>query len=438
MEGFAIITSKIRAGLVACAAGSVLALGFAAAGCSADAEGAPRTGGRAGGAAGTGSGPLDDGSPFGNSVRPVAAASGDPGISLADGPTGEACPSIARTATPDLGPADVVWIIDGSGSMLDEAERLQQNLDSFTATISGAGVDTRVVLIAQLDLVPAASGLAQSGNYLFVQAMVDSHNALDVLVTSYDAYASFLRPEAHVHFIVVTDDESQYMALGTAQDRASMFRAAMDGLLAAPHTIHTVSSPGAEGDPPCIPERVTQEVLDCCLTCFFLCFDVPPAGCEHLVDDNGAPLINPLSCGFLGGASRPGVTYYALAEMTGGVAASICAEDWTHVFGALSDAVIESVPLPCAYPIPEPPPGMFFEREKVNVRFTPTGMDPDETAPLPAVQSAADCGDDSAWHYDSPDAPTEVLLCPASCDAVSSNRGGEMQIVFGCDTVVLE
>ena len=417
---------------------TVLLLGLGTFGCAAEEASSVRgSAGRSASAGAAAEQPTDDGTEFRNSARPVFEPQEQPTAGTSADPEGP-CPSIARTATPDLGPADVVWIIDGSGSMLDEAERLQRNLDSFASTVSGAGVDTRVVLIAQLDLVPAGSALAQGGNYLFVPAMVDSHNALDLLVASYDAYASFLRPEAHVHFIVVTDDESQYAALPTAQQRATGFRDAMDSLLTMQYTLHTVSSPVEEGDPPCLPQAVTQEVLDCCLTCFFLCFDAPPAGCEHLLDPNGAPLINPLSCGFLGGAARPGVTYYTLAEMTGGVAASICADDWTHVFGALSEAVIESAPLPCAYPIPDPPPGMFFERAKVNVRFTPTGAPADSVDPFPAVPSADACGDDTAWYYDNPGAPAEIVLCPASCAAVRSDRGGEMQIVFGCDTLLLE
>jgi hypothetical protein len=346
------------------------------------------------------------------------------------------CPSIGRTTMPQLGAADVVWIIDGSGSMVDEAERLQQNLDSFTTSIADAGVDTRVVLLAQDDLVPAGSALAQSGNYLFVEADVDSYNALDILVSQFASYSTFLRPQAHVHFIAVTDDESRYMGLGTPAERATGFQGAMDGLLSGEYTVHTVASPGAVGEAPCVPESVTQEILDCCVACLF-CLE-PPMGCEHLLDANGAPLINTISCAFLGGAAAPGVTYYALAEMTAGVATSICVDDWTDVFGSLSDAVIESVPLPCSYPIPEPPSGMFFDRDKVNVRFTPTGMSADETEPFPKVGAVDACADEAAWYYDNPDAPAEVLLCPASCEAVASEGGGTMEIVFGCETVVVD
>jgi hypothetical protein len=81
---------------------------------------------------------------------------------------------------------------------------------------------------------------------------------------------------------------------------------------------------------------------------------------------------------------------------------------------------------------------MFFDRDKVNVRFTPTGNSPDETDPFPAVNAADACADEAAWYYDDRDAPTQVLLCPASCEAVGTEGGGTMEIVFGCETVVVD
>lgn len=38
------------------------------------------------------------------------------------------------------------------------------------------------------------------------------------------------------------------------------------------------------------------------------------------------------------------------------------------------------------------------------------------------------------WHYDAPKNPTKVELCPASCDQVTMDRGGRIDVVFGCAT----
>lgn len=344
---------------------------------------------------------------------------------------------MGKKAEPGLAAVDIVWAVDGSGSMVDEAERVRDNLQSFVDGIAAAGVDTRVVFLSQEDLVPAGSPLAQGGNYLWLQDTVDSVNALDRLVARFDDYQSFLRPNSHVHFIIVTDDESTFMDIGTPDGRADAFQAAMGERLTGAVSVHAIASPGEPADPPCAPASVPEEVVNCCRECLLtLCFVVSEP-CLMLTDASGAPQVGPLTCPFLGGASRPGTTYFRLAERTGGVGVSICEEDWTGVFGSLRDAVVESAPLPCGYPIPEPPAGQLLELDKVNVRYIPAGADPSGVSPYGNVPDASACGDSLAWYYDDPQSPGEVLLCPGACDVVASGAGGEVEVVFGCGTVVL-
>jgi hypothetical protein len=342
----------------------------------------------------------------------------------------DACQSTGQTAMTGIAAVDIVWVIDGSGSMSDEAERLQMNIDNFTSTISASGVDTHVVLVGQKDLVPANSMLAQSGKYLFVQDDVDSWNAFERLVARFPDYKSFLRPSAHVHFIVVTDDESRYMNLQTPDERAMGFQTAMDGLLDSEFTVHAIASPGNEGDLPCIPDSVDPAIAKCCqdyIASLFLTF---PMGCDM-------DKVTILTCPFLGGAAAPGVTYQREVTNTGGVFASICSEDWTQVFGSLSDAVIASAPLPCDYAIPPPPTGMSFDRTKVNVKYTPQGADPASVQPYGKVKDADACGDEDGWYFDDDTNPTKVMLCPTTCAAVGGGEGGAVDVLFGCATVVV-
>jgi hypothetical protein len=133
------------------------------------------------------------------------------------------------------------------------------------------------------------------------------------------------------------------------------------------------------------------------------------------------------------GAFAPGIQYYALADMTGGQKSSICIADWSEVFVPLQQAVIESVPLPCDYPIPPPPDGETLDSEKVNLKFTA----PDATMAeaLPRANAESECGDAEAWFYDDPDAPALLRLCPAAC--TRAQGGGTVDIAFGCKTVPL-
>jgi hypothetical protein len=146
-----------------------------------------------------------------------------------------------------------------------------------------------------------------------------------------------------------------------------------------------------------------------------------------------APCIGACGIPLVCGAFAAGVQYYALADATGGQKSSICAADWSMVFGPLQEAVISSVPLPCDYTIPPPPDGETLDPAKVNMEFTAQGT----TAPmiLPRAPSEAECMANAAWFYDDPEAPTQLRLCPAACDLAQS--GGTVDIAFGCETVVV-
>jgi hypothetical protein len=54
------------------------------------------------------------------------------------------------------------------------------------------------------------------------------------------------------------------------------------------------------------------------------------------------------------------------------------------------------------------------------------------------VSGQGDCGAAGGWYYDKQppaEMPTQIVLCPSTCNAVSSDTsGGEVQVLFGCGT----
>lgn len=152
---------------------------------------------------------------------------------------------------------------------------------------------------------------------------------------------------------------------------------------------------------------------------------------------NPIPFADPIPCtrSLFGDlpARRIGDRYYDAANDTGGHTFSICTDDWSGLFDTLAMTVAMTEPIPCVYVIPEPPAGMSFNPNQVNVSFTPDGED---TATYPRAGDEAACGTEAAWHYDSSDPPTEIRLCPAACDAVNAGPG-EFQVAFGCDTILI-
>lgn len=76
------------------------------------------------------------------------------------------------------------------------------------------------------------------------------------------------------------------------------------------------------------------------------------------------------------------------------------------------------------------PSGNNVDPTKVNVTLT-TG---DEVEQWSKVANANACGDSKAWHYDSENNPTSVVLCPAACEAAGGTSGSRIDVVFGCET----
>lgn len=122
--------------------------------------------------------------------------------------------------------------------------------------------------------------------------------------------------------------------------------------------------------------------------------------------------------------------YAALAEMTGG---AFSQGDY-NLFD-FQDPMIERIQgtaLACEYAIPEPPNGLIFARDKVNVLYD----EGDGVLPIGYVESAADClVAGYGWHYDDPVAPTEIVMCPESCERFQALTNATIDIEFGCDTI---
>jgi hypothetical protein len=101
----------------------------------------------------------------------------------------------------------------------------------------------------------------------------------------------------------------------------------------------------------------------------------------------------------------------------------------TQVLNALN-RIRGAAAIPCELSLPAPPRGQSLALDSVNLDYEGSACD---LTPFSAVSSADDCGDDDGWHYDNPDAPERIQLCPRSCDRVSG-PGGNLYYSVGCAT----
>jgi hypothetical protein len=101
-------------------------------------------------------------------------------------------------------------------------------------------------------------------------------------------------------------------------------------------------------------------------------------------------------------------------------------------------SAIRGASLPCNYLLPSPDGGVA-DFNKLNVQYT-AGSGAITT--IPYVESPGQCNASrGGWYYDANPAeggvPAEILVCPATCSTFGSDAKGRVDVVLGCQTVLM-
>ena len=376
---------------------------FLGAACSASSGNKSDTTGSGGSAAGGAGGSGPGGS--GGSVS--VGGTGGTGVIMTDSGTGGvtvdpdgACNSVTQAAETQFEPADIVWGIDTSCSMIEESLAVQNNINAFSQQITASGIDVQVVMIASypFGFIPGVCVPAPLGSGVCPPAgtdtllphfwhhptqIIQSNDGLNVFYNTFSSWDFMLRPGATKHIVIVTDDN----ATDAPYNNAAQFI-----------TDFTALSP-------------------------------------KLQDSMGAPawqmhgIYSFTSCP---SAAAVGTVWKDIIAQTGGVEGDLCTQQFQPVFDALAAQVVAgSKPLDCEWGIPPPPPGQQFDPQKVNVDFSGSGG----TETIFNVPSQADCDPTlGGWYYDDPVNPTRVIACAETCNKITSDENGAIDIAFGCAT----
>jgi len=317
------------------------------------------------------------------------------------GVMGKGCASLELRAEPSAeSVADVVFVIDNSGSMADEIAIVQDRMNGFSQQITAANVDAHIVLISQAQDSDSFDGFSEFGiciapplgsgscpedslppEYLHLPISVGSTDSLELLLYRYSQWSAGLRPQAETAIVVITDDDAWLPSAATASSTAQTFMdelTRLDPLLAGRLRFHGIFA------------RT-------------LCAE----------------------------ASAEGAVYEQLVRRTGGVAGDLCRRDFQGVFDAVADSVIAGASLGCEWDIPDPPEGEEFLFAQVAVRYTPSETGVPEI--LPRVSDAKGCLTADGWYYDDPDDPQKVAVCRTTCDRLRKDNDPLVDLVFGCD-----
>jgi hypothetical protein len=319
-----------------------------------------------------------------------------------DGDTGDECAAVSETAQNTFAPVDILFAIDTSGSMSDEKNFVQQNMNIFSQQIFLANIDHHVVMIADASPdgpcinVPLGSGACPADTklpeYLHVVEGVGSTNALEKILSTEQLWSSSIRPGSIKHLVVVSDDES---SMDAATFHNSFIALNPEYANYVFHAIVAFEAP----DP-----------LDCALG----------AGC---------------CLSFIPLAEEVGEVYLQLVAQTGGVAGDLCDQQFGPVFNQIATSVQQTVPLACEWEIPDPPAGETFDPTKVNIELERDG----QTESIYYVENEAACNGGDGWFY-LPDAqnPQTIRICPETCIQTQNATDATVDILFGCATVPVE
>ncbi len=341
-------------------------------------------------------------------------------------------------------PVDIIWVVDNSSSMRPAIDELTRGINNFADQIARSGLDYRVIMIAlrgpdgvdgryPVCVAPPLAGDSRCGDgerFFQVSADIKSTQPFEQFLGTLGQTDGFmdgesrggrpwrelLRDDATKTIVVVSDDDSRLSPSDFERFRGGsnpfngttlppgILDASWGGLFDG-YTFNGLYGWGDERNPD--------------VTCEFR---------------------NPDDCVSEPCPASSGPNYTALVESTGGVRAKICdgAAAWTPFFNAVATTVEDTARVSCEIDLPAPPDGMTLDPNKVNVSLTSAGMATD-LRKVPG--GAAACGPAGGWYYDNDAAPTQVLLCPATCDVARGlfEREGDVdvEVAFGCDSVLI-
>ncbi len=322
----------------------------------------------------------------------------DVGDASTSGGTGPTCDEVTDTAENKLQPADILVVVDNSGSMDFEANFVQNYLNTFSNQIIQAGIEAHVALISSYpnngNGICINAPLGKPGGclenppddnnlptFLHIDKKVSSSSSLQDILDTEPQWSQILRPDASLHIIVITDDDS------------SLSAGAFDSMLKAinpdygKYVFHAIAAPED-------PALACLQMTSCCLL-----------------------------------AADRGKEYEDLVNLTGGVFGNLCDQDFAPVFTAVSEKVVQTAGIACSWDIPDTE---NFDPNKVNVEFD-DGQG--GILDIGRVDDPAECANVSdGWYYDDPASPTQILLCPQTCEKVQGFDNAQIQIKFGCPT----
>jgi hypothetical protein len=417
--------------------GAAALLAFAA-GCSADRAADPRSRAAPSASAGSAGSAGSDSVAIPNGVSGGGQASIDTGNGAAGDPNwspDSPCATVSARATLSKQPVDVILVLDNSGSMADELDAVERNINrEFADILAQSGVDYRVILLSRhrrevrapsgesstsICVSSPLSGLAScpgptpvnSERFFQYSIKIESEDSFDRILDSYDApdtkfdlttvgWSEWLRPAAKKVFLEMTDDNAQ-LSVDAFVQQLTLLAPANFGTAADPNFVfHSIVG---------VREK-------------------SPASAPYAPDE---PIQLATCAGGGDTVANAGVGYQELSRRTGGLRFPICEfSSYDAVFRTVASDVVSGSRLACDFAIPSLADGQTLDLSKVAVAYTPGGAAvPDKFG---QVLTSAACQADAFYIADG-----RIYLCPEACTTVEGDGGAQLEVLFTCDSTII-
>jgi hypothetical protein len=371
-----------------------------------------------------------------------SASGGSAGVITTSGGTsgtgeGGACAQAESAATLVKEPVDIILVLDNSGSMDDEIDAVERNINvNFAQILDESAVDYRVILISRhrkeardasseastsICVSAPLSGLATcpasdpvfGERFYHYFTKIESQDSFDIALDTYArpiaadyadrsdqapiGWSEWLRDGAKKVFLELSDDSEDTpvatFVTGLQTEAPEHFGTDPAQPSFTFHSIVGVAEKAVPTDPYLPDEPITTE------TC--------PA------------------------VTSAGQSYQELSIMTGGLRFPICGfEAYDVVFRRIAEDVATRTVLACDFAIPPVPDGKELELDKVAVNHV-FGDGSGEDTFLQAA-TATDCEPD-AFYIDG----GRIFLCPEACEVVRADEGARVQVLFTCESTII-
>jgi hypothetical protein len=362
------------------------------------------------------------------------------GVSITPGNSGgisndPTCATQSSDATLVTEPVDIVVILDNSGSMEDELDAVEKNINlNFATILQESQVDYRLILISRhrvaertaseeastsICVQAPLSGLATcpaarpvfSDRFFQYSTKVESTDSFDIVLDSFappfededkydlapNGWSAWLRPGAKKVFLELTDDDEDMTADAFIQALISM-------------------GPQHFGTNPNQPNLTFHSIIGV--------VEKTPVTDPYRPDEP----VQTVACA---NVTTTGATYQDLSKKTGGLRFPICQfAAYDVVFRTIAEDVIAKRTIQCDFAIPQAPADRTLDLTKVAVNY----VKGDSSGSVKFLQAATpdDCQPDAFYIADN-----RIYLCPEACGVVQADPKSTVDVLFTCESTII-